>query len=215
MTYPRPFFLAAIAAVVLFISPRLHAQVLLDGSFETSVIPPSSEVAGAGPDWTSSGAFLVRNDFGNLGNTPYGSQYLGLNPGSFVTQTITGFVAGETYVLGADFVSNGAIGTPQVTFSISGAAVDSQTFSVISNPANNSGFFPFQSDVLLFTAGSSGSATIEIFSINANIAVDNVALFGNAPTSPTAPEPSTYAEMLLGLVALAGFGLMRRRSTRA
>jgi hypothetical protein len=219
MMYSRSLTLAVLVAASLsFGALRANAQVLLDGSFEAQAVAPNMGVQGAGPDWVSGNASLIANDFSNLGNTPYGNQYLGLNVGSFATQTITGFVQGETYVLGADFASLAANsnGAPTFTLSISGAATDSGTFSFAgSSGPYGSGTIPFQSTVLLFTAGSSGSATVTLFSPNATLAVDNVALYGNAPIAPTAPEPSTYAEMLLGLGALVTVVGMRRKIVRA
>jgi len=73
----------------------------------------------------------------------------------------------------------------------------------------------FQSGVLVFTASSSGLATISFSNLGAAVALDNIGLYGNIVTVPTTPEPSTYAEMLLSLVALAGLGLVRRQSARA
>ena len=204
-------FLVVAAAVALCLSTHpAHAQVLLNGSFEN---PQSTGTYNSATDWTTSSVqYLQYNNFLNNGNgtTPYGSEYVYLAGGNLM-QTISGFTAGETYVLGADFASEADFaGT--FTLAVSGAATASTTFILTPGGPYKYSTIPFQSGVLTFTASSSGTATISLFSSAYGVAVDNVALYGS---SPTTPEPSTYAELLLGLGALAGVGLMRRRSVRA
>jgi hypothetical protein len=219
-TYPfHPVLTRALfLAVLVLASSSAQAQVLLDGGFESPRLAPNSVQSGAGTVWTvsSGGALIVSNNYENLGVTPYGTQYLSLNARSSVSQTIAGFVTGETYVLGADFADE--TGDPGQTFtlSISGVANASLTLPVLvtgSEAGYGSGTIPFQSAVIVFQATSNGSATVTLANAPAGggtndpLAVDNVALYGD--TVPI-PEPSTWALFLscLGLL-IWHFGLRR------
>jgi hypothetical protein len=190
--------------------------VLLNGSFESPVVPPGSVTPGGGTNWTPSdpsGVFLISNGNG-IGDTPYGVQFLGLNGQSAGnmfesdSQTIANFEAGVTYVLGVDFAD--ALGGPDpiLQISLSGAFNGSQTYTAPIAGPYGSGTIPFTSAVFFFTPSTSGSITVTLtnLGINSAIAVDNVGLYGNA----NIPEPASIATLLLGAGLLGGLALRRR-----
>ncbi len=199
------------------------AQVtLLDGGFELPALAANSFVAGGGASWTPTGSvFVISNDYNSYGNTPYGTQYLDLNQGGTSdSQTVAGFIAGQTYVLGANFAEILPSVTPQFTLSVSGAAVASSTFTgAISTGPYGAGVFPFQSAVIVFTALTSGSATITLTNSSGSasagmnfpaIAVDNVSLYGGLAQPPVIPEPTTDVAVLLGAGGLSAVAFRRR-----
>lgn len=187
---------AFVCSLGLF-SSAAQAQILLNGGFEQ---PTPTPVSGAGTAWTLSGTASIVPNGGAFGNTPFDSQFLNFSSGATISQTITGFIAGNTYVLGADYADLAGGPAPQLTLSISGAATSSQSFNgLVQGPAI--GTIQFQSGFILFTAASTGSATITLANSGSSaLALDNVALFGNIVT---VPEPSTWALMLAGLGFLA------------
>ena len=224
MKIDRLLITAGISALVFLGcgASRAQAQVtLLDGGFELPALAANSFVAGGGTSWTPTGNdFVISNDYNSYGDTPYGTQYLDLNQGGAAdSQTVTGFVAGQTYVLGANFAEILPSVTPLFTLSVSGAAVSSSTFTgAVSTGPYGTGTFPFQSAVIVFTALTSGSATITLTNsstlpLTGNfpaIAVDNVSLYGGLSSTPTVPEPGTTGAILLGAGALAVVAVRRR-----
>jgi len=213
MMYPR-FLSVAFAIFILCLASRQsNAQILLNGGFEDPQINGTLSLA-TPADWTDSSDEIIANGNGVLGNTPYGTQFLELQPAAALSQQISGFTANQTYVLGFDYEYQ--TGTPDpLTVSVTGAANVSEQFTLSGGGYAGSNTINFQSGVLVFTASSSGLATISFSNLGAAVALDNIGLYGNIVTVPTTPEPSTYAEMLLSLVALAGLGLVRRQSARA
>ena len=189
------------------------AALLLNGSFEGPALAANSYVAGGGTSWTSSGtAYVISNDYGSYGNTPYGSQYLDLNTaGDSDAQTITGFVAGQSYVLGAYFADLPGAANPQLTLSVAGAATGSSVTTGTVGGFYGTGTIAFQSATLVFTAVASGSATITLTNSSGAsgnayypaIAVDNLTLSG-------VPEPTTCAAGIFGAVGLGIVALRRR-----
>lgn len=208
-------------ALGFFAAGAYAEPVLLNGSFESPTVPAGSITPGGGDDWTpsdSSGVFIISNGNG-IGDTPYGSQFLGFNGQSAGNmfesdaQTIAGFEAGITYVIGVDFAD--ALGGPDpiLQISVSGAFNGSQSYTAPVAGPYGAAQIPFTSAVFLFTATSSGSATITLtnLGISSAIAVDNVSLYGNAPQ---VPEPSSFAALLLGAGVLGGVAFARRRAAR-
>jgi MYXO-CTERM domain-containing protein len=216
MLYPRLLSVAFAAFILCLTSRPANAQILLNGGFENPRITSGTTSSTVPTDWTDASDTLVSNGNGVEGNTPYGTQFLVLQAGDALTQTINGFRANQTYVLGFDYEFQQGTEADPLTVSISGTAANTSTpYTLTGGGPAGSGAINFESGVLIFTASNTGSATFSFSDLGAEVALDNVGLYGNIQTPPATPEPSTYAEMLLGLVALAGFGLMRRRSARA
>ena len=84
--------------------------------------------------WSSSGGvFLTNNNNGTFGHELLtGSQYMEVGSQSSIYQVINGFVAGDQYVLGADFA--GLPGEPSTNFTmlVTGAAFDGTSVSTFS-----------------------------------------------------------------------------------
>ncbi|HEX3818288.1 MAG TPA: PEP-CTERM sorting domain-containing protein [Chthoniobacterales bacterium] len=209
-------------ALGLFAAGANAEPVLLNGSFENPVVSPGSVTPGGGDNWTpsdSTGVFLISNGNG-IGDTPYGVQFLGLNGESAASmfesdsQTIAGFEAGVTYVLGVDFADALGGDDPMLTITLSGAFNGSQLYTAPVGGPYGADQIPFTSAVFLFTASASGSETITLTnsSIDSAIAIDNVSLYGNAPS---VPEPTSFAALLLGAALLGGVALARRRAGQA
>lgn len=214
MMYPRLLSVAFTAFVLSLASQSANAQILLNGGFELPGQPAGLINSGVPTDWTTDVDFLVSNGNGVFGNTPYGSQFVVMDEAP-LSQTVSGFTQGQTYVFGFDFAYESGTQSSPLIVSLSGAD-DSRASFDLTTMVSFDATIPFQSTAIVFTAASSGSITFSFSDVGAVVALDNVGLYGNiVPPPPTTPEPSTYAEMLLGLVALAGFGLMRRRCARA
>jgi len=179
--------------------------VALNGSFESPSIGANHILAGGGTSWTAnnSSVFIVSNNFGGNGTTPFGSQYLGLtSPGASDQQTISGFLSGQDYVLElyiSDIANNA---NPKLQVSITGAASATQTFSAPQAPG-----LSFLQEQIPFTATSDGDITLTLLDFgSASIAVDNVSV-------AAVPEPSSVTAMLLlaGTVTINAVRRFRRR----
>lgn len=207
---------AALALGFLTVGYASAEPVLLNGSFESPTVPAGSVTPGGGDNWTpsdASGVFLISNGNG-IGDTPYGTQFLGLNGQSAGnmfesdSQTVANFEAGVSYVLGVDFADALGGNDPILQISLSGAFNGSQTYIAPVGGPYGSGTIPFTSAVFFFTPSTSGSITITLtnLGINSAIGVDNVSLYGNA----SVPEPASMATLLLGGALLGGLALRRR-----
>ncbi len=190
--------------------------VLLNGSFESPTVPAGSVTPGGGDFWTPSdaaGVFVISNGNG-IGDTPYGTQFLGLNgfnaDGMFHSdsQIIAGFQAGMTYVLGVDFADGLGGPDPILTITLSGAFNGSQSYTAPIAGPYGAGTIPFTSAVFIFTMPTSGAVTITLMNsgIDSAILIDNVGLYGNV----SIPEPASIATFLLGAGLLGGLALRRR-----
>ncbi len=213
----RPCFLHRLSlALVLLASvaatTRLHAQMLLNGSFENPAT--STEIFfSAGANWTQIGSgndFVCSNTGSGYGGgtTPYGSQYLEvLYQGDGASQSDSGLTNGQTYLFtlaAAPTNTNPAT----VTLSVTGGATASQTFplTVRATPSGAGVPLPFQTLALALTCTSSQAVTLSLVdaSPNQQIAVDNAQL--------SVPEPSAWALLAVGTV---GLGWTLRRRVRA
>jgi hypothetical protein len=204
-----------ILSVLALGASRSGAQVLLNGSFEDPA--ETSLTSGGGTDWTPTGdAFLVPNSAG-YGETPYGTQYLGLNGYEDVVssdaQVISGFTAGENYFLGVDFAGLLGGDPSDLELTLAGAYTYSNTFTATSNgPYGSTDTIPFTSATVFFTASASGSVTLTLTSVGpGTIAVDNIALYDNVAAIP---EPTSFAAALMAFGGLAG-AMGYRRVRRA
>jgi hypothetical protein len=176
------------------------APALLNGSFEDPALAPNSISSGnGGTFWTAnnSNVNLISNNFGNLGTTPYGTQYIGFSlTGASDQQTVSGFLAGQSYVLTLFFANLAGSANPQLTVTISGAANASSIF----NPPMNSSPSQFQQGEVPFTTIANGDITVALLdSGSANVAVDNVSLTSVPEASPA------FAMVLLAATMAVGF----------
>ncbi len=206
MTYLRLPSIAFAAVSLLLVPHSASAQILQNGGFELPLLSSGASAAQVPTDWTGSGITIVSNGNGSFGNTPYGSQFVDLGAGGTLTQTISGFAANQTYFLGFDYEYQAGTESDSFTVSVSGAANTSTSYTLTGGGSEGTNPIPFQSTALVFTTNSSGSATFTFSDLGAAVALDNVGLYGNIVAPVDSPEPSTYAEMFLGLVALAGLG---------
>ena len=198
---------ALLIALGIFFSTSAHAQILLNGGFESPIIPSGTQVSGGGSVWTfTGGAFVNSNNFDNLGNTPYGNQYLELEPGASVSQTIAGF-KNDSYFLGLDFADLNGVLSPSLTLLFNGNPVNTY-FGAAQGGSPNPGLINFQSAVLSFGYAPGGTLTITIANTGSSeIAIDNIGLYD---TSSTVPEPSAWLLMFSGLSFLAVWRWKRR-----
>ena len=194
-------------AVTAIVCPlRAYAAPdILNGSFEGPVLLPNSSLGSNGGDfWTASGpaVILVSNNFGSLGTTPYGNQYLGFSlTGASDQQTVSGFLAGQSYVLDFYFADIANNANPQITVTISGAADAIGVFNAPVSGPNGANPYPFQHATVPFTTTADGDITFLFTDTgSASVALDNVTL-----TSVPVPEPSSIAMILLAATVAVGF----------
>jgi hypothetical protein len=196
----------SLAATALVCPLRAYADpAILNGSFEGPVLSPNATFANNGGDfWIPSGSavLLVSNNFGSLGTTPYGNQYLGFSlTGASDQQTVSGFLAGQSYVLDFYFADIADNANPQITVTISGAADAMSVFNAPISGPNGANPYPFQHAIVPFTATADGDITFLFTDTgSASVALDNVSL-------SAVPEPSAIAMILLAATVAFGFSL--------
>jgi hypothetical protein len=203
-----PLSIAACSLAVTAVVCPLRAFAdpdILNGSFEGPVLLPNSILAGNGGDfWTPSGSdvILVSNNFSSLGTTPYGNQYLGFSlTGASDQQTVSGFLAGQSYVLDFYFADIAGNANPQITLTISGAADAIGIFNAPVTGSNGANPYPFQHATVPFTTTADGDITFLFTDTgSASVALDNVSL-------SAVPEPSSIAMILLTATVAVGFCL--------
>jgi hypothetical protein len=203
----------ALAFTAVVFPLRAYAvPAILNGSFEDPALLPNTISAGnGGTSWTPNGANvnLVSNNFNNLGTTPFGNQYLAFSlTGASDQQTVSGFLAGQSYVLDLFFADIANNANPQLTITISGAASAVGSFNAPVSGPNGTNPYPFQEATLPFTTTADGAITFLLTDTgSASLAVDNVSF------SPAAvPEASPTFTTLL--IALATIGFCLRSAQR-
>jgi hypothetical protein len=122
--------------------------------------------------------------------------------GTTLTQSISGFSAGQAYKLDFDYNSRNCCGgTPGLTLSIGGQNFNSGPITPVG------GTNPLYHGTINFTAGGTGTETVSITKTDA-VAGDSTAVVDNLVISRAVPEPAA-----LGLLAVGGIGLLRRKRT--
>jgi hypothetical protein len=202
-----------VALAVAFFPVRVDAgSGILNGSFEGPSIGPDNLVTGGGDFWTpnNSNVFIVSNNFGNLGTTPFGDQYLAFSsPSASDQQTVSGFLTGENYVLTLYFgdIANNA--GPQLTVSLMGVATGSYIFNAPVSGPNGANPYSFQRIDIPFTTTADGDVTFALIDSGlASLAVDNVSI-------QAVPEASPVLLMFFSsaVVAVRFLFRLRRRSS--
>ena len=199
------------AALSLMATASLHAQMLLNGSFENPA-QTGSITSGNGDNWTTTGDTFVITNGANLGTTPFGTQYSFLNPAATSAQIVSSpFTLGATYTLSLSAAALGDVAT-RLIIAVSGGATASQAFILparTSGPTNTP--IPFLTYSLAFTPTSTAAVTFTLQNTgNSGLAMDNVQL-----AVATVPEPSTWALVAAGAGLLGVVLRQRRRSLRA
>jgi hypothetical protein len=219
----RRLHLLTIFTGVMLCSIHSKGQIILNPSFESPSIGSNNQRnETAGDDWTVSGtppaAALTSNDYNDLGETTFGSQYLDLygpertDPPVLVSQLVSGpeFVAGKTYTLDVDYADlSGAGGS--LTLALSGdiflGATLTKSFAATAGGPYGTGDIPFQTASFTFIPFTSGTATVTLEDLvpDGTLAIDDIFL-----VDPSVPEPTAAGEVLLGFGALAGVYSLRR-----
>jgi hypothetical protein len=199
------FLSLSVVAVALLFSVPVSAQDVVNGSFEGTPVSPNSFSSNfTGSSWTpsNSNVLLISNNFGNLGLTSFGSQYLGFTDPGMATQTVSGFGADQNFVLELYFADLAGSANPQLTVTISGAASASSVFNAPVTGPMGADPIPFVKVAVPFTTTSAGDITIALADTgSADLAVDNVSL--------SVPEVSPVWAMLL-LSGWLGARILRR-----
>lgn len=190
------------------------AATLLNGSFEIGAIPPgTSETGSSGLFWHARDVNLLANPFPIVGSTPFGNQYILMNPGPLGTdeQLVAGFLSGETYAVAFYFASiwGDVPHDAAVSLTISGAATGVFAFT---GPAGLGTYAPgniqFEVAKFIFTTKEDGAVNFLISNLgSAELAVDNVSL-------RQVPETASNVLLLEGASLLGLFFGWRVRKGR-
>ena len=209
-----------VTAAVLFglCATQAHASLILNGSFESGISPGSFTTLSAGDSTSLTNWTVVSGNIDYIGTywtASNGSRSLDLNglvPGS-ISQSISGLIAGQTYVVSFDLAGNPA-GGPQpklITVStnetIFDASFDSSSHSLSSMGWTSESFTFVASgttDTLTFASNTTDDSGNPSYPTAFGPALDNVSV---APV----PEPATWAMMILGFLGI-GFTAYRRKS---
>ncbi len=130
---------------------------------------------------------------------------------SYITQSVTGLVAGKSYTLSFDWgagqvASRTGATTEQLLVSLGS---QQQATSILSNASAS--FTGWNSVTMTFTATGT-SETLEFLSAGTPTGLPPIAVLDNVSLSQNVPEPSTIGLMGAGLALLGYMGLRRRRS---
>jgi choice-of-anchor C domain-containing protein len=208
-----------VSAAILFglSATQAQASLILNGSFESGVAPGSFVTLSAG-DSTSLNNWTVASGnidyIGTYWTASNGSRSLDLNglvPGS-ISQSFSGLIAGQTYIVSFDLAGNPA-GGPQpkmITASTNETSFDASfdsTHTSLSSMGWTAESFTFvaaaATDTLTFTSDTTGFSGNSTYPTAFGPALDNVSV------SPV-PEPATWAMMILGFLGI-GFAAYRRK----
>jgi hypothetical protein len=219
--------LAGGAALLALATSEATAQSVTNGSFEAVQIPSpffSTDPTDI-PGWTHSGtvgdALLWAVGYADGGGSVTvagdGNQFVTLGGGFDVpgsaswTTTITGLTAGDTYDLNFKVANEGGdVGGPQtmtVGFN-SGSSTGPGNFTA---PANGVNYWRFWLPETFKFVATSSSADLSFSVTNQpeDMGLDSVSV---ATATPTVPEPSTWAMLVLGFVGVGYLGYRRGRT---
>ncbi|MDY0743820.1 PEP-CTERM sorting domain-containing protein [Paucibacter sp. R3-3] len=222
--------LALLLASLAAAASAADAPTILNGSFEDNQLAGPGTSTGTIADWikTFHGPIALVNgdlidNYGNsYGVTPFGNQYVGLDPittgfRAGITQIVDNFVAGQTYALTLYVADSDGGKAPllDVMFSDGGATVYQETSYNVPVGGPYGDVIDFTKVTTLFTAPVSGEIAISLFNNGSayvttdpgSISIDNVSIALAAPV----PEPTSAALLAVGLLAVGGRQLSRRR----
>ncbi|MDQ6859915.1 MAG: DUF642 domain-containing protein [Verrucomicrobiota bacterium] len=202
--------LLIVAQAIALATANAQQPAIVNGSFEDPPLGSAQFGAGAGTGWTTVGsAFRINNNAG-FGTTPFGTQFVAINPAASISQTVAGFIAGQTYLLSFALANGFSDPDPTLRLTLAGVAAATTTFTVpVGSGPYGSAPIPFVNEQFRFTAGSSGSVTFTFSNAStggASLGIDNVSL-------ATIPEPGSGL-LLLG-ISLAALGVTRRLVPRS
>lgn len=220
---------ATLTAALLASASAFADPSIVNGSFEGPVLAAPGKSTGTITGWIKTFHGPIALVSGNIqdgngdwyGVTPFGNQYVGLDPISTgfragVSQVLSDFVAGQTYALTLYVADSDGGKAPQleVMFSDGGSTVYLDTVYNVPLGGPYGDVIAFTELTTYFTAPVSGDIALSLFNAGSayittdpgSISIDNVSI-------SAVPEPSTAASLLLGLGGLAGW--VRRRRQRA
>ena len=148
--------------------------------------------------------------------SPTGGNFVGADGGYIVgslDQTVTGLTVGQKYVLSFYWAAGQQAGFNGATTESWGVTFGGQTYNTVTVSTPNHGFSPWRQDTVTFTA----SATSQVLSFLATGSPAGVPPFSllDGVTLFAAPEPATWAVMIVGMVGNRRFwraaaGALRR-----
>jgi choice-of-anchor C domain-containing protein len=230
MIFRQSLFCTVAILVTAFSPMSAGAAVITNGSFEDATVDPSSSSNGfltlTQPDSSITGWSVTGGSIDYIGSywqAGDGSRSLdlsGISRGTIASQTIAGTVASQTYIVTFLLAGNPDNGPVQKTLDVwvNGGTHASYSFDTTGHSLSSMGWalqtFSFVgtgSDILYFASttpapGSGPSGHLAAF----GPALDGISITEGASAGPAAPEPATWAMMILGFMGV-GFMSYRRR----
>ena len=186
-----------------------HASLILNGSFESGISPGSFTTLNAGDTTSLTGWTVASGNIDYIGTywtASNGSRSLDLNglvPGS-ISQTFSGLVAGQTYVVSFDLAGNPAGGPQPKMITVT---TDEDVFNASFDSSNTSlssmGWKP--KSFTFVAAGTTDTLNLRaIPSISPAMRpiLRPLGLLSTTSPSRLFPNPATWAMMIMGLPAL-------------
>lgn len=234
MNLNRSLFCTVAVLAAVFNPLSAGAVTITNGSFENASIDPNSFPNGfvtlTQPDtsitgWSVTGGSIdYIGSYWQAGDGQRSLDMSGVSQGTIASQTIGGTVAAQTYIVTFLMSGNPDNGPAAKTLDVwvNAGAHSTYTFdtSVAGNSHSSMGWvtesFTFVgtgSDVLHFASTtpaplSGPSGDLAAF----GPALDGISITEGAAAGPAAPEPSTWAMMILGFLGVGFMSYRRRRS---
>ncbi len=181
--------------------------------------PGSADTTGSySPEFSNSLKLWGPNNGGATGNalpavSPTGGNFVGAD-GAYgtgsITQSIAGLTVGAVYQLTFNWAAGQQAGFTGDTTESWGVTFGAQTYNTATVSTPSKGFTPWRQETVYFTA----SAATQVLSFLAAGSPSGVPPFSllDGVSLVAAPEPATWAVMMIGLGAV--IVLMRRRAVR-